>query len=121
MNSSKKYVKLFSSGHHFSSYISPLKKIGNNLDLLSLKYDNYLLMRDFNAEPNEPAISYFCEMYNNNNIIKEKTCLKNPENPTYIHLISTNWPKNFQNSTVIEKGLSDFHKMCVAMIKMYYC
>ena len=46
---------------------------GNNLDLLSSKFDNYLLMGDFNSEPNEPAISDFCEIYNTKNIIKEKT------------------------------------------------
>ena len=38
-------------------------------------------MGDFNAEPNEPAISDFCEICNTKNI-KEKTCFKNPENPT---------------------------------------
>ena len=41
-----------------------LQEIGKNLDLLSSKFDNYLLMGDFNAEPNEPAISDFCEIYN---------------------------------------------------------
>ena len=45
-------------------FYNHLKEIGNNLDLLSSKYDNYLLMGDFNAEPNKPAISDFCEIYN---------------------------------------------------------
>ena len=98
-----------------------LKEIGNNLDLLSSKFDNYLLMGDFNSEPNEPAISDFCEIYNTKNIIKEKTCFKNPENPTCIDLILTNRPRSFQDSTVVETGLSDFHKMCVTVMKMYHC
>ena len=98
-----------------------LKEIGNNLDLLSSEYDNYLLIGYFNGEPNEPAISDFCEIYNTKNIIKEKTCFKNPENPTCIDLILTNRPRSFQDSTVIETGLSDFHKMCVTVMKMYYC
>ena len=75
-------------------------------------------MGDFNAEPNEPAISDFCEIYNTKNI-KEKTCFKNPENPTCIGLILTNRPRSFQDSTVVETGLSDFHKMCVTVMKMY--
>ena len=75
-------------------------------------------MGDFNSEP---AISGFCEIYNTKNIIKEKTCFKNPENPTCIDLISTNRPRCFQDSTVIETGLSDFHKMCGTAMKMYYC
>ena len=78
-------------------------------------------MGDFNSEPNEPAISDFCEIHNTKNIIKEKTCFKNPENPTCIDLILTNRPRSFQDSTVVETGLSDFHKMRVTVMKMYHC
>ena len=78
-------------------------------------------MVDFKAESNEPAISDFCEIYNTKNIIKEKPCFKNPANPTYIDLILTNRPRSFQNLSVIETGLSDFHKMCVTVMKMYCC
>ena len=72
-----------------------LHEIGNNLDLLSSKFKNYLLMGDFNSEPKEPAISDFCEIYITKNIIKEKTCFKNPENPTCVDLILTNRQKGF--------------------------
>ena len=54
-----------------------LKGIGNNPDLLSSKFDNYMLMGDFHAEPNKPAVSDFCEIFNSKNILKEKTCFKN--------------------------------------------
>ena len=57
-----------------------LKEISNKLDLLSSEYDNYLLIEDFNAEQNEPAISDFLWNLNTINIIKGKTCFKNPEN-----------------------------------------
>ena len=77
-------------------------------------------MGNFNEEPNELAISDFCEMYNTKNI-KEKTYFKNPENPTCIDLILTNRPSSFQDSTVVETGLSDFHNMCVTVMKMYHC
>ena len=79
-----------------------------------------MLRGDFNAEPNEPAISDFCEIYNTKNI-KEKTCFKNPENPACTDLILTNRPRSFQDSTVVETGLSDFHKMYVTVMKMYHC
>ena len=78
-------------------------------------------MGDFNSEPNEPAISGFSEIYNTKNIINEKSCFKNPENPTCIDLILTNRPRSFQDSTVVETGLSHFHKMCVTMMKIYHC
>ena len=61
-------------------------------------------MCDFNAEPNEPAISDFCEICNIKNFIKEKTCFKNLENLTCIDLILTNRPRRFQDSTVIQRG-----------------
>ena len=49
-----------------------------------------------------------------------KTCFKNPTKPTYIDLIVTNRPKCFQDTVVFETGLSDFHKMSVTVMKMYY-
>ena len=79
-----------------------------------------MLINDFNVEPNEPAVSDFCEIYNTENIIKKKTCFENPETLTYIKLILTNRPKNFQNSIVTEMGLFDFLKMCEIVMRMYY-
>ena len=76
----KKWLLCCSYNPKKSLISNHLKEIGNNLDLLPSKYDNYLLMGDFDAEPNEPAISDFCEIYNTNNIIKEK-CFKNPKKP----------------------------------------
>ena len=62
----------------------------------------------------------FCLNYNLSNIIKEPTCFKNPENPSCIDLMLTNFPKGFQNSMAIETGLSDFHKMIVTVMKSHY-
>ena len=73
-----------------------------------------------NAEPKKPDISHFCEIYNTKNI-KEKACFKNPQNPTCIDLILANRPRSFQDSTVLEAGLPDFHKMSVTVMKMYHC
>ena len=75
---------------------------------------------DFNTEPTDTTLSNFCEIYNLKNPIKDKTCFKNPDKTTCIDLIITNRPKSFQNSMVIETGLSDFHKMCIAVMKIYY-
>ena len=55
------------------------------------------------------------------NLIKDnKTCFKNPTKPTCTDLIVTNRPKGLQDTVVFETGLSDFHKMCVTVMKMYY-
>ena len=79
-----------------------------------------MLIGDLNAEPTEAAVSDFCEIYNLKHFIKDKTCFKYPTKPTSIDLIGTNRPKCFQDTVVFETGLSDFRKMSVAVMKMYY-
>ena len=77
-------------------------------------------MGDFNVEPNDATMKNFCQIYGCKNIVKDKTCFKNPINPTCIDLIITNRPKSFQESEVIETGLSDFHKMSLTVMKVFY-
>ena len=104
----------------YSQISHHLKEIGKDLDVLTSKYDNIILMGDFDAETADTVVSDFCEIYNLKKIIREKTCFKNPNNPSCIDLIIANRPKSFQNSMVIETGLSDFHKMCITVMKIYY-
>ena len=59
----------------------------------------------------------FCESYRFKSLIKDPTCFKNPESPSCIDLILTNNPYSFQNSLVMENGLSDFHKMIFSLMK----
>ena len=87
---------------------------------LTSKYGNNILLGDFNKEPTDTALSNFCEIYNLKDLIKDKTCFKNPSKPICTDLIITNRPKCFQNSMVIETGLSDLHKMCITVMKMYH-
>ena len=98
---------------------SHLNEVGPNLDLLSSRYENFLLFGNFNAEPTTTTISDFCEIYNFKNIIKDKGCFKNPSAPT-LDLMITNRPRSFKHSMVVETGLSDFHKVCVTVVKTYY-
>ena len=116
----KKWLLCCSYNPKYSQISHHLKEIGKDLDVLTSKYDNIILMGDFNAEPADTVVSDFCEIYNLKNIIREKTCFKNPNNPSCIDLIITSRPKSFQNSMFIETGLSDFHKMCITVMKMYY-
>ena len=53
-------------------------------------------------------------------MISKPTCYKNPDKPTCIDLILTNCPGSFQNSSVMETGLSDFRKMTVTVMKTSY-
>ena len=87
------------------------------MDIYSTLYENTILVGDFNVDVNDPIMGFFCESYNFKSLIKDPTCFKNPENPSCIDLILTNSPYSFQNSCVIETGLSDFHKMTVSVMK----
>ena len=62
----------------------------------------------------------FAEIYKLQNLTKETTCFKNPDNAVYIDLILTNKPLTFKTTYVIETELSDFHKVIVALMKMRF-
>ena len=98
---------------------SHLKALRRSLDIYSALYENTILVGDVNVnvDVNDPIMGFLCESYNFKSLIKDPTCFKNPENPSCIDLILTNSPYSFQNSCVIETGLSDFHKMTVSVMK----
>ena len=58
--------------------------------------------------------------YNLKSLVKQKTCFKNPDNPSCIDLILTNSPRSFQDSSVFETGLSNFHKLIITVLKQYF-
>ena len=91
--------------------------VGRALDTYSDSYEKFLLIRDFNAEEVEPCLSSFLYEYEAKNLVKDKTCFKNPENPSCVDLFLTNSGNSFQNTTVISTGLSDCHKMPVTVLK----
>ena len=92
---------MYGEGHRFS---------------LSSRYENFLLIGDFNAAVPDMSMKDFCDIYSFKNLIKEATCFKNPTNPKCIDLMLTNRHRSFQNSCVIEPGLSDFYKMTVTVL-----
>ena len=70
--------------------VNHLECIGKELDTLSEKYENVILLGDFNAEMSEDTMQIFCNTYNLKNLVIENTCFKNIEKPTCIDLILTN-------------------------------
>ena len=63
------------------------------------------------------VMTVFCDTYDLKCLIEEPTCYKNPENPSCIDLILTNYPKCFQSSCAVETDLSDFQRMTVTVTK----
>ena len=97
-----------------------LAEVSKSLDSYLNTYDNLLLLGDFNSEINDIPMREFMDTYNLKSLIKEPTCFKSALNPSCIDLIFTNQKNSFQNSTAIETGISDFHKMTVTVLKTYF-
>ena len=74
-------------------------------------------MDDFNVCVEEISMPGFCDTFGLKSLTKDAACYKNPNNPSSIDLILTNNPRSFQNSYVIETGLSDFHRIVVTAMK----
>ena len=82
--------------------LSHLHVINKALDDLSKKYDNFILLGDFSNEPGEKNMSNFLNR------------------PSCIDLILTSSPRSFRDTCTVETGLSDFHKLVVTVLKLYF-
>ena len=90
--------------------------LSKSIDIYTTKYDNLLFLGDFNAGLENASRKLIAQLIDAS--MKNKpTCYKNHEKPSCIDLILTNCPCSFQNSCVIQTGLSDFHKMVATVMK----
>ena len=96
-----------------------LQSIGPTLDHYMCNLENFILLGDFDSEVQENEMKEFWDSYNLKNLVQEATCFKNPLNPSSIDVILTNRPHSFQNTTTLECGLSDHHKMTITVLKTY--
>ena len=117
----KKWLINCSYNPQKSSLSSHIAALSKSTDLYTSKYDRLIFLGDFNAGVENVSLKSFCNRFNLTSMNNRPTCFKNPENPSCIDLILTNCPRSFQNSTVIETGLSDFHKMVVTVMKTTFC
>ena len=113
----RKWVLLCIYNPHKEMIRNFLSSLCSILDELTVKYENIIILGDFNCEMKEESMNTFCNTYNLKCLVKEKTCFKNIHNPSCIDLILTNKPRYFQNTCVIETGLSDFHKLTLTIMK----
>ena len=120
LQNKKKWMISRSYNPKKTSLSNNIAELSKSLDLFSTKYERLLFLGDFNAGIEDSSIKIFCSNYNLTSMINKPTCYKNPDKPTRIDLILTNCPGSFQNSCVIETGLSDFHKMVVTVMKISY-
>ena len=67
------------------------------IDVFSSNCVNILLLVGFNVEPTEQPMKDFCITCNCKNIIGDKNCYKNPENP------KCNWSDNDKYTEIFSK------------------
>ena len=85
------------------------------IDVFADKYDNYLIMGDFNLESGNTILTNFLDSNNLTNLIKTNTCFKGKGSS--IDLVLTNRKYSFKNTSSYETGLSDHHHMIYTMLK----
>ena len=62
----------------------------------------------------------FCDNYSLKSLIIQPTCYKDFEKPTCVDLISTNMPRSFQNTFVLEAWLSVFHLVTRTTMRKHF-
>ena len=100
--------------NNIKTYLSALSV---SLDIYSSQYEHFMAMRDFNVEVENRGMEEFCKNYNLKSLIRVPACYKNSNNFSYFDLILTNSQRSFPSFCAIETGLSDFHRMNVAVMK----
>ena len=87
----------------FSTYLPPwqdkgyyFETIAKALDVYGAKYENMILVGDFNTKESEQVLSDFIYEQDLKNIVSFPTCFKSVENPSTIDLFLTNKAKCFQ-------------------------
>ena len=76
-----------------------------------------MFVGDFNTEIAEHYIESFLYEHELSNLVKEKTCFKNMQNPSCIDLLLTNNSCAFQQTTTVCSAVSDCHKLILTVLK----
>ena len=85
------------------------------IDLLATKYNNHLIMGDFNMKPNNRMFKSFLDSNNLRNLIKINTCFK--RKGSSIDLILTNRKYSFKYTSSYKTGLGEHHHVIYIMLK----
>ena len=97
-------------------FITELTKM---LDKCRGSYENTVILWDFNMQPTNQILKTFLEDNTFVNLIKSNTCFKSKPG-SRIEFILTNKPKSFQNSGVMEIGVSDHHTLIFSFLKITF-
>ena len=91
-------------------------RLSSIIDYYSPKYENLILIGDFNLSIENQHLDALIQAYNLNNLINKPTCFQS-NIPTCIDLILTNKKDLFKLSNTFETGISDHHKLVSTILK----
>ena len=101
-------------------------ELNKSLCNIARKYENILIIGDLNINfdklkmgDTDSHMSDLCDTFSLSNLVNGVTCVK-LQNGTSIDVMLTNRPKSFHNTSLIETGLSDCHKMIVSVFRAFF-
>ena len=115
-----KWLVICSYNPHKNNISNHLEKLSKVLNRNLSQYERFLCIGDFSSKITEFAMKNFCDIYHLKNLVNVPTCYKNPLKPSCIDLFLTYCSRSFQDTQVIETGLSDFPKMNITVLKMFF-
>lgn len=95
------------------------KHLSRFLDSCAIKYDNVMVMGDFNDTADSTEISSLIATHDMTSLISHPTCFKSADGRC-IDLILTNRRDRFYRYSSLETGLSDFHHLIYGVLKTTY-
>ena len=91
-------------------------RLSSIIDCYSPKYENLILIGDFNLSSENQHLDALIQSYNLNNLINKPRCFQ-PNTPTCIDLIITNKKNLFKLSNTFGTGISSHHKLVSNILK----
>ena len=82
-----------------------MAQLSKNFDFYSFKYENFIVLRDFNAEMTNAHMEELFSVYNFKSLIKDPIYFKNTEKPTTTDHILINHPRCFQHFGVSDRRI----------------
>ena len=120
--SNKKWFIIFAYRPESICRTTFFTEISNLLDLVMNKYDNVILAGDLNIDMDIPEkdvkgyLKTLCVTFDLHNLINKKTCSQS-NNGSSLDVLLTNRPRCFHNTSVIETGVSDHHKLVMTFMR----
>ena len=96
-----------------------LENLNSILNKSISKYENIILISDFNSSVKNKNLADFKTLFNLESLIKSPTCFQSSK-PTYIDLIHTNKKELFKNSKTFEFGISDHRLLTLTSMRIQF-